>query len=482
MRFAAALFVLALLVIPAFAQMPRQEGTDAFNLGVLGAEGLPIKKPDEELKLPRGAVAIKVTKVLEGGPAIEAGLQANDLIVSVGGQFLTTKHMLAVYQLVAAMEAVSSTKKAETTLTVIREGKAQILKLKLPALGPHAANCPTGCGRCEKLIEDSLKILTGLQDADGAFPIGIGGQNGKVAVSSLAGLAFIANGSTTKEGPFADNLARAAKWVTEKCGKEDDFGGVERPRGGANWNQTNWSLAYGCLFLCEIYRLEPTPELEQRLTEIMQTIEKNQEASGGWAHGPGGPNALKYLELQIVGNFELAALGALRKVGFKPSQEVIDKGVAYMISTSGGDGGIGYSANPGQQGNGDPGRTALGAWAFGLLGMQAHPFYAKMGSYFKRTMEDLPNGHVSPIQHYTSAAFACMHLGPAHWKEFIGIFRLEILAARRPDGTFSARPTEESVAMHNNTDRELGPGWTTASYALILQVPKGKLKILTGMK
>lgn len=153
-----------------------------------------------------------------------------------------------------------------------------------------------------------------------------------------------------------------------------------------------------------------------------------------------------------------------------------------MISTSGGDGGIGYSANPGQQGMGDPGRTAQGAWAFALLDMKANPFYAKMSSYFRRSMEDLPGGHVSPIMHYTSAAFACMHLGAPYWKDFIALFRLEILAARRPDGTFSARPTEETAALHSNTDRELGPAWTTASYALILQVPKGKLKILTGAK
>ncbi|MCE9583625.1 MAG: DUF6288 domain-containing protein [Planctomycetes bacterium] len=485
MRFTATLLLVALLALPALAQMPPmpgQEGTDAFNLGVLGAEGLPIKKPDEALGLPRGAVAIKVTKVLDGGPALDAGLKADDLVVAVGGTFLTIKHMVAVYQLVAAMEAVSSTKKGETTLTVIRDGKPVNLKLKLPALGPHGANCPTGCGRCEKLIDDSLKILTGLQEADGAFPIGIGGQNGRVAVTSLAGLSFLASGSTTKDGPYADNVARAAKWVTEHCGKEDAMPGGERPTGGANWNQTNWSLGYGCLFLTEIYRLDPSPELEQKLTDFMQTIEKNQEASGGWAHGPGGPNALKYVELQIVGNLELAALGALRKAGFKPSQAVIDKGVAYMISTSSGDGGIGYSANPGQQGMGDPGRTALGAWAFGMLDMKTHPFFARMGSYFKRSMEDLPGGHVSPIMHYTSAAFACMHFDASYWKSFIGLFRLEILAARRPDGTFSARPTEETVSMHNNTDRELGPAWTTASYSLILQVPRGKLKILTGMK
>ncbi|MCC6738335.1 MAG: hypothetical protein IT452_04770 [Planctomycetia bacterium] len=489
MRLLPALFAAAVLALPATAQappmppMPGQEGTDAFNLGVLGAEGLPIRKPDEAWKLPRGAVAIKVTKILDGGPALEAGLQADDVIVLVGGQAMTVKHMLAVYQLVAAMEAVSSTKKGESTLTVMREEKVVTLKLKLPSLGAHGANCPVGCGRCEKLVDESLKILAGLQEADGAFPIGIGGQNGRVAVTSLAGLSFLANGSTSKEGPWADNVARAAKWVAERCGKEEaNPWGRERPTGGANWNQTNWSLAYGVLFLSEIYRLDPTPELEQRLTELMQTIEKNQEASGGWAHGPGGPNALNYVELQIVGNLELAALGALRKAGFKPSQEVIDKGVAYMISTSGGDGGIGYSANPGQKGMGDPGRTALGVWAFGNLGMQAHPFYAKMGSYFKRTMEDLPGGHVSPIMHYTSAAFACAHLGGTTWKDFMALFRLEILAARRPDGTFSARPTEETVAMHNNTDRTLGPAWTTASYSLIMQVPRGKLKILTGVK
>lgn len=229
-------------------------------------------------------------------------------------------------------------------------------------------------------------------------------------------------------------------------------------------------------------KADPTPEREQRLTEFMQTIEKNQEPSGGWAHGPGGPNALNYLELQIVGNLELAGLGACRKAGLKPSQMVIDKGIAYAIATTGGDGGIGYSDQPGQKGMGDPGRTAQAAWAMCLLDMQKHPLFPKCSSFFKRSMEDLPNGHVSPIMHYTSAAFACGWLGGEHYKNFNALFRLEILAARRPDGTFSARPTAESRAMRNNTDRTLGASWTTASYAIILQVPRGKLRILIPAK
>ncbi|MBI2923917.1 MAG: hypothetical protein HYY18_22895 [Planctomycetes bacterium] len=458
------------LVTPAFAE------TDAFNLGVLGAEGLPIRKPAEELKLPRGSVAIQVTNILEGTPAQGGGLEKGDIIVGVGPTFLSKK-MDPIYQFVDLLEQASSRKDAQVTLSISREGKPQAIKLKLPSLGAHAAQCPVGCARCEKLVEESLQFLVSQQAADGSFPIGLGGTNGQVVVTCLAGLAMLASGSTPKEGPYAENIQKAAAWVAENCGKERDMMG-ERP-GGANWNQTNWAYGYSPLFLCEVYRLDPTPELEQRLTEIMQQIEKNQEASGGWAHGPGGPNALNYLELQIVGNFCLSSLGALKRSGFKPSQQVIDKGIAYMIDTSGGDGGIGYSNHPGQKGMGDPGRTALGILGMSLLEQQKHPFYARMSSFFKRTIKDLTTGHVSPVQHYVSAGFACMWLGTAYWKEFMEQFRLEILAARRPDGTFSARPTEESKALHSNTDRELGACWTTASYALILQLPKGKLKLLT---
>jgi hypothetical protein len=45
--------------------------------------------------------------------------------------------------------------------------------------------------------------------------------------------------------------------------------------------------------------------VKDRLFEVAKKLEANQEASGGWAHGPGGPNALGYLELEIVGNWSL---------------------------------------------------------------------------------------------------------------------------------------------------------------------------------
>lgn len=457
----------AVLLVLSFARAAE----DAFNLGVLGAEGLP-----------DGKEGIRVTNVLENGPAKASGLEIGDVIVGVGTISFGKSKLHVVYQLVGALEQASSQKSAKASLIVQRGGKKETLALALPYLGAHSANCPAACPRCIRQANESLEWLAKAQNADGSFDTKYSATNGQVVVSCLAGLAFLASGSTQKNGPYAKNIAKAAEFVMKNCGKELDFGGIGRGNMGGNWNQTNWGYAYSCVFLSEVYRHDPSKELKERLEEMMQTIARNQEASGGWAHGPGGPNALGYLELQIVGNWCLTALGALKRLGFKVPQATVDKGVAYAISTSSGDGGIGYSDRPGQKGVGDPGRTAGCIWAFSLLGITKHPFYPKMVAYFKREMGNIPNGHVSPVMHFTASAFASMHLGPACWKEFMELFRLEILAARCPDGTFSARPTEESQLMHSNHDREMGPVWTTASYALILQLPNGKLPTLTGGK
>lgn len=449
---------------------------DAFNLGILGAEGLPQKEG-------KGGASIRVTAVLPNGPAKQAGLVEGDVVLGVGSMTLGQTKLPVVYQLVDLLEKASSQKSAKASLLVQRAGKRETIPIALPSLGPHSANCPVGCARCEREAAESLAYLAKAQNGDGSFETKYGGTNGQVVVTCLAGLAFLASGSTPTDGPYAKNIARAAEYVEKNCGKEMDFGGMGGGQmGGGNWNQTNWAYAYSPVFLGEVYRIAPSAELKAKLEEMMQAIAKNQEQSGGWAHGPGGPNALGYLELQIVGNWCLTALGTLKRLGFKVPQACVDRGVAYAISTSEGDGGVGYSDRAGQKGMGDPGRTAGCIWAFSLLGLQKNPFYAKMAGFFKRTMDGVPNGHVSPVMHFTASAFACMHLGGAYWKQFMDLFRLEILAARRPDGTFSARPTEESEQLHSNTDREMGPIWTTASYALILQLPKGKLATLTSPK
>ena len=464
------LLVLSSLAVAAAAEEP------SFNLGPLGAEGLPQKAVDG---VPKGTSGIRVTSVIDGAPAKAAGLAPGDVLVGVGTQLFSNPKLNPVYQLVDLLEKASSKKDPKVTLAVVRGGKKQSLPIVLPSLDPHAAGCPIGCARCDKLVEESLKYIASKQRSDGGYDARYSSTNGEVVMASLSGLAWLASGSTPKEGPYAENLRKAVDFVGKNCGRAatpEELSGF--PAG--NWNQTNWGYAYASVFLSQVYPIDPSDELKAKLEAMSAAITQGQEASGGWAHGPGGPNALGYVELQIVGNWCLCGLGALKRAGIKVQQSTIDRGVAYSVSTSSGDGGVGYSHRPGQKGNGEPGRTSGCIWAFSLLGLQKHAFYPKMSAFFKGSTGNIPSGHISPVMHFLTSAFASTHLGSASWRQYMELFRLEVLATRGQDGHFRAQPTEAGKTSVRNLDHEMGPVWTTANYALILQLPKGKLPLLAG--
>ena len=52
-------------------------------------------------------------------------------------------------------------------------------------------------------------------------------------------------------------------------------------RGGANWNQTNWGLGYGGIFLSEVQKASPQPQVKKKLVWLRDKIFANQERTGG---------------------------------------------------------------------------------------------------------------------------------------------------------------------------------------------------------
>lgn len=442
-------------------QVPPGAGADDFNLGLLGASGNP---------LPKGG-GIAVTAVFDNGPGKAGGLQPGDVLTRLGTASFPDKDD-PVYFLVEAIEQVTAAKKSVMAVTVRRGGQPVELQVPFPSLGPHAAGCPKKCKRCGLMVQQSLKWLADAQMGDGSWPSGQGNEQQTVAISALGGLALLASGSTPASGPYAKQLQRCVRLAIDRGGKDSGM----RAAGGANWNQVNWSLGYAGTFLGFAVKVHPDGKIREKLGEIAADIAKNQEASGGWAHGPGGKNALGYLELEIMSNYCLLALGLARQAGIDVPQATIDKGVAYVERCTNGDGSVSYSPNPGQIGMGDPGRTSGAIVALQSLGLTRHKNFKKMCAFAQRGHDTLHDGHVSPIMHFLAGGMAAHREGGEMWTHFTAEFRREFLAARRPDGTFAARPTTESKQLARNNDRGMGFAWTTASYLIIQQLPYGALK------
>jgi hypothetical protein len=217
-----------------------------------------------------------------------------------------------------------------------------------------------------------------------------------------------------------------------------------------------------------------------KVDEVVKLLVKNQEQSGGWAHGPGGPNALGYLELEILSNWSLMGVGCARFCGVETDAKPIDKALDWIEQTSSGDGGVGYSPREGQKGFGEAGRTSGAIVAWSLLGARGRPFFDKMAGFYRGHVKTLESGHVSPCMHLLTGALASWHLGPRDFQDYMDAYRLSFMAARRPDGSFAPTPTHESQALHSNTDAQVGPCWVTATYVLILSLPNEKVPVLLG--
>lgn len=470
------------LALPAQAQRGGnpfgQKQTLGYALGPLAGKGQLIDgKERATYQLTTGQSAIKVVSLESGQLGQQAGLQVGDVILGVGGSTFTDK-TAATYQLAIYIERMlASSRGGKLPLRVWRGGKVTMLKVPIKGQGRKWAS---------KLIGGSFDYLLSQQDSSGKFGSSMSSNNAHVATTSICGLALIAAGARPGQGKLGEALVKAKDFLVQTAGVESRMGmggrgGTGTPgmggRMGGNWSQVNWSLGYGGLFLAEYFAHTGDPAVKTKLLQIKAAIEKNQETNGGWAHGPGGPNALGYTDFAAVSNVCLAAYGAIVKVTkAEANPAVIGKAINYLVGTASGSGGIGYSQRRGQKGHGDPGRTAGAILGFSLCGKTSHPFFRRMTSYFKSNMADVPDGHASPMYHFGMGALGAAKCGAS--KAFQQMFKYELLMARQTDGSFSARPSKEDKMWGRKSDSMQGPSWATGTYLLAWTITKGKLKLV----
>jgi hypothetical protein len=458
---------------------PAMRGKDLYNLGLLGAKardpertpaprmesGRRRSSPDQAGDLANeGPNRLLVEALLPDGPAATAGLRVGDVIVGIPKAFKEG----SLFPLADALvRAESGKSKGVLKLRVEREGEKGTLQIAvaIPPGGKPAGKPTEGEAR-QRTLDAALTWLAARQERGGGFRETLSGPNGAVVQTSLAGLAWLAGGSDLEQGPHKDNVARAVEFVTATVGVRGGLAG--RGEGGPSWDQTNWGYAHAAIFLGELHARTPTDEVRDALVEYGRILAERQEASGGWAHGPGGPNALGYVELNIVSGLALCGIGLAKQAGYDVPSETLTKARDYLVESGGGDGGVAYSTKPGQRGQGNIGRTA-GAWlGFVDLGLARAKWTKKMAGYVRSHAGDVFGGHASLMQHFLLAGVAAHAQGGDARKRYWETCSRELTIARAPDGSFQPRPWRESLSIGSNSDVSFGEVWTTAAWAIVL--------------
>ncbi|WP_422926050.1 prenyltransferase/squalene oxidase repeat-containing protein [Singulisphaera sp. PoT] len=302
----------------------------------------------------------------------------------------------------------------------------------------------------ERAINNGLAWLSKTQNSDGSF--GNGTYRGNIAVTSLAGLAFMASGSSPGRGPYGPHIDKALMYVMENTSPS---GFISVP--SVSTHGPMYSHGFGTLFLAEAYGMTRRPEIREKLQKAVRLIIDTQNNEGGWRYQPVRRDA--DISVTIC---QINALRAARNSGLFVPKDTVENCIRYVKQSQNPDGGFRYMLQGGA--------SAFPRSAAGVVALYSAAVYdakeVEAGiAYLKQYMPEIKLG--SRYSHYFYghyyAAQAMWIRGGDDWNTWFPAIRDELVR----------RQSSASGSWTDSICNEYG----TAMALIILQMPNNYLPI-----
>lgn len=322
----------------------------------------------------------------------------------------------------------------------------------VPPLRPKHISSAAAAG-----IDRGLAYLARNQSRDGSWrnngPLG----TYPVSMTSLAGLALLADGNTTTQGRYAENVDRAARFLLRS---RQSSGLISRPEEEA---RSMYGHGFSMLFLGELLGMEEDARrmetMQRALSAAVELTAASQSRAGGWIYTPdGGGDEGSVTITQVQG------LRACRNAGIAVPRKVIDRAMNYLEDSVLPDGGIAYRAGMG--GNSRPPITAAAVACWFNAGEYENKYAQAALDYCREriTAETSPQelgGHYFYAHLYMAQI---MYLsGGADWDGYFPSIRKYLVSIQGEDGSWLGD--------------QVGRTYGTAIALIILQLPYNQLPI-----
>jgi hypothetical protein len=320
---------------------------------------------------------------------------------------------------------------------------------------PRRGDVPEGAAemvteQTDRAIKAGLSWLARAQNADGSF--GNGTYRGNIAVTSLAGLAFMASGSSPGRGLYGGNIDKALLYVMENT-SPSGFIAVA----AASTHGPMYSHGFGTLFLAEAYGMTHRADIREKLQKAVRLIIDTQNFEGGWRYQPVRRDA--DLSVTIC---QINALRAARNAGLYVPKETVAACINYVKQSQNPDGGFRYML---QGGASSFPRSAAGVVALQSAGEYDTKEVDSGVAYLRQYMPEIKLG--SRYSHYFYghyyAAQAMWIRGGDDWNTWYPAIRDELIRRQSPG----------SGHWTDSICNEYG----TAMALIILQMPNNFLPI-----
>ena len=291
----------------------------------------------------------------------------------------------------------------------------------------------------------------------GAF--GNTGYPSGVAVTSLAGIAFMCSGSTPFSGPYSKNISACADFVLRNV---RDTGYIARTDGTGFSNM--YGHGYAMLFLSQVCGMSTQNETAKKLRNAIKMTCSVQNDQGGWRYRPVKANA--DLSITIC---QIMAMRAARDAGLSVPDEVREKCIDYVKKSQRADGSFQYTLAGG--------RTSVALTAAGVVSLYSAGIYEgeNIEKALKWIMARKPgkasSQSVSPMNYYYAHYYAVQAMWhaqfkhPDYWNEWYVAIRDELVDRKRNGNSWP--------------DSRVGSEFGTAMACIILQMPYNFLPVFS---
>jgi hypothetical protein len=229
----------------------------------------------------------------------------------------------------------------------------------------------------QKAIDKGLEWIVKNQHRDGHWEAN--GSQYPVTMTAMSGLVLLMEGSTLREGKYANEIRRTVEWLMERSQPNGLIGNPNHPGEAGRYT---YGHGYALLFLACVYGDEEDErrrkQLEDVLTRAVKFCGDAQTNRGGWG----------YVSARDGGGFDegsttitqLQALRAARNAGIAVPKETIDRANKYLKDATLENGAIIYSLAQGR-GQGGPALVAAALAGSFSTGEYDNPLAKKWLTY-----------------------------------------------------------------------------------------------------
>ncbi|MGQ9574920.1 MAG: prenyltransferase/squalene oxidase repeat-containing protein [Thermoguttaceae bacterium] len=281
------------------------------------------------------------------------------------------------------------------------------------------------------------------------------------AMTAMAGIALLCEGSTTTQGKYAANIRLAVDYLLSRS----------RPNGliGDPYQDDRYIYGHGfsMLFLSQVLGEEEDLERREQLVDVLSRAVlfsgRAQTRDGGWGYV--SAEAGQGFDEGSTTITQVQGLRGCRNAGIPVPAEIIDKAIRYIDRCTLPDGGVQYNI---KGGGARPAITAAAvACLFNVGDYQKEVLdrlIPKLLSFCSKHLDNLAAegfGHWHYAHYYY--AQVCYREGGRKWEEYRNRIYARLVEEASPDGSW--------------TQGYIGPVYTTSINLTILQLENAALPI-----